>query len=175
MSADISRAGGRFHARRVFHKSHKGFISLKKEHCRSNALFSGAGYGSRTRLCGLGSDRSTDELTLHRDDYNTSEGKKQERFFSNCAACEKTCGKARLALAAFDGNGYNSGIGARHGILDEIFSSRIRDCQKSTKPVIARVLAPVAISQNCSEISISFGEFETFYMRFPRRATPSSE
>ena len=25
----------------------------------------GAGYGNRTRLCGLGSDRSTDELTLH--------------------------------------------------------------------------------------------------------------
>ena len=27
--------------------------------------FFGAGYGNRTRLCGLGSDRSTDELTLH--------------------------------------------------------------------------------------------------------------
>ncbi len=26
----------------------------------------GAGYGNRTRLCGLGSDHSTDELTLHR-------------------------------------------------------------------------------------------------------------
>ena len=25
----------------------------------------GAGYGNRTRLCGLGSDRSSDELTLH--------------------------------------------------------------------------------------------------------------
>ena len=25
----------------------------------------GAGYGNRTRLCGLGSDHSTDELTLH--------------------------------------------------------------------------------------------------------------
>ena len=28
--------------------------------------FYGAGYGNRTRLCGLGSDHSTDELTLHR-------------------------------------------------------------------------------------------------------------
>ena len=28
-------------------------------------LIFGAGYGNRTRLCGLGSDRSTDELTLH--------------------------------------------------------------------------------------------------------------
>ena len=27
------------------------------------AFFHGAGYGNRTRLCGLGSDRSTDELT----------------------------------------------------------------------------------------------------------------
>ena len=29
------------------------------------AFLFGAGYGNRTRLCGLGSDRSTDELTLH--------------------------------------------------------------------------------------------------------------
>ena len=49
------------------------------------------------------------------------------------------------------------------------------DCQKSTDAVIARVLAPVAISQNCFELLVNLGEFETFHMRFPRRATLSSE
>ena len=41
-----------------------GSISLKKALADASA-FCGAGYGNRTRLCGLGSDRSTDELTLH--------------------------------------------------------------------------------------------------------------
>ena len=33
------------------------------------AVFFGAGYGNRTRLCGLGSDRSTDELTCRQQYY----------------------------------------------------------------------------------------------------------
>ena len=36
----------------------------KKDSIPKDAVFFGAGYGNRTRLCGLGSDRSTDELTL---------------------------------------------------------------------------------------------------------------
>ena len=40
-------------------------VFTKKEQHPGGVLFSfGAGYGNRTRLCGLGSDRSTDELTL---------------------------------------------------------------------------------------------------------------
>ena len=42
------------------------FDSERKQPPHRVAVFcSGAGYGNRTRLCGLGSDRSTDELTLH--------------------------------------------------------------------------------------------------------------
>ena len=40
-AAAISHAAGVFHARRAFHKSRKGFISLKK--ARRSVLFSGAG------------------------------------------------------------------------------------------------------------------------------------
>ena len=49
------------------------------------------------------------------------------------------------------------------------------DCPKSTGSVIARVLAPAAISQNCFEISISFSEFEAFYMGSPRRFAPRND
>ena len=41
-------------------------IRLPEKHSLPTAsIHSGARYGNRTRLCGLGSDRSTDELTLH--------------------------------------------------------------------------------------------------------------
>ena len=53
-------------------KALKTHGKYEKHHCvqlrgvRIAVVFSdGAGYGNRTRLCGLGSDRSTDELTLH--------------------------------------------------------------------------------------------------------------
>ena len=50
----------------------------------------GAGYGNRTRLCGLGSDHSTDELTLHWGYYNRRERKNQ------CLIC-------RQRLSSFGG------------------------------------------------------------------------
>ena len=40
----------------------------------------GAGYGNRTRLCGLGSDHSTDELTLHCR-YYSRWGRKNQCLF----------------------------------------------------------------------------------------------
>lgn len=41
-------------------------MRLSEKHSLPTAsIHSGARYGNRTRLCGLGSDRSTDELTLH--------------------------------------------------------------------------------------------------------------
>ena len=41
-------------------------MRLPEKHSLPTAsIHSGARYGNRTRLCGLGSDRSTDELTLH--------------------------------------------------------------------------------------------------------------
>ena len=43
----------------------------------------GAGYGNRTRLCGLGSDRSTDELTLRCGVIITDPGQKINPFLSN--------------------------------------------------------------------------------------------
>ena len=36
----------------------------EKKKSTPKRAFYGAGYGNRTRLCGLGSDHSTDELTL---------------------------------------------------------------------------------------------------------------
>ena len=41
----------------------------------------GAGYGNRTRLCGLGSDHSTDELTLHCRYYSRWGRKNQCLFY----------------------------------------------------------------------------------------------
>ena len=43
----------------------------------------GAGYGNRTRLCGLGSDRSTDELTLRCGVIITDPSQKINPFLSN--------------------------------------------------------------------------------------------
>ena len=40
-------------------------FTKKEQHPGGVLFFFGAGYGNRTRLCGLGSDHSTDELTLH--------------------------------------------------------------------------------------------------------------
>ena len=51
----------------------------------------GAGYGNRTRLCGLGSDRSTDELTLHWPYYNRPEQKNQCLFCRRCGNCTNRC------------------------------------------------------------------------------------
>ena len=53
----------------------------KKTAPQTGAVFCfGAGYGNRTRLCGLGSDHSTDELTLHCRYYNRSQRKNQCLF-----------------------------------------------------------------------------------------------
>lgn len=50
------------------HPDESGFDSpnhsQKQKHPGWGAFAFGAGYGNRTRLCGLGSDHSTDELTL---------------------------------------------------------------------------------------------------------------
>ena len=66
--------------------SNHGFAAgpiLPKEKPSSRMAFlCGAGYGNRTRLCGLGSDRSTDELTLHYlPRYHTIRGQKMQPFF----------------------------------------------------------------------------------------------
>ncbi len=53
----------------------------KKQAPHSGCLFFGAGYGNRTRLCGLGSDRSTDELTLHAFYYSTTISGWQPQIF----------------------------------------------------------------------------------------------
>ena len=44
----ISHAEGVFHARSAFHKSRKGFISLKKALAYASAFFYGVSSGSRT-------------------------------------------------------------------------------------------------------------------------------
>ncbi len=41
-----------------------GGTNTKKNTILTDGVLFGAGYGNRTRLCGLGSDHSTDELTL---------------------------------------------------------------------------------------------------------------
>ena len=58
--------------------------SRYKKSTPSGVLFLyGAGYGNRTRLCGLGSDRSTDELTLRCGVIITDPGQKINPFLSN--------------------------------------------------------------------------------------------
>ena len=68
-----------FHKRQHISQSHNGFISLKKALADASA-FCGAGYGNRTRLCGLGSDHSTDELTLRFLYYTRKGGQFQYPF-----------------------------------------------------------------------------------------------
>ena len=57
----------------IFFSDFKNWAQKNPEVVETSGLFAlisflvqldGAGYGNRTRLCGLGSDRSTDELTL---------------------------------------------------------------------------------------------------------------
>ena len=52
-------------AGRSNHRFIAGSVLQKEMPSEWMASLFGAGYGNRTRLCGLGSDRSTDELTLH--------------------------------------------------------------------------------------------------------------
>ena len=51
-------------AGRSNHRFIAGSVLQKEMPSEWMASLFGAGYGNRTRLCGLGSDRSTDELTL---------------------------------------------------------------------------------------------------------------
>ena len=55
-------------------------FTKKEQHPGGVPFFFGAGYGNRTRLCGLGSDRSTDELTLRFLYYIRSSGQFQYPF-----------------------------------------------------------------------------------------------
>ena len=55
-------------------------FSKTKQHPDGMLFCFGAGYGNRTRLCGLGSDHSTDELTLHCR-YYSRWGRKNQCLF----------------------------------------------------------------------------------------------
>lgn len=56
-------------------------FSKTKQHPDGMLFCFGAGYGNRTRLCGLGSDHSTDELTLHCRYYSRWGRKNQCLFY----------------------------------------------------------------------------------------------
>ena len=56
------------------------FFQKQKQHPDGMLFCFGAGYGNRTRLCGLGSDHSTDELTLHCR-YYSRWGRKNQCLF----------------------------------------------------------------------------------------------
>ena len=56
------------------------FFPKQKQHPDGMLFCFGAGYGNRTRLCGLGSDHSTDELTLHCR-YYSRWGRKNQCLF----------------------------------------------------------------------------------------------
>lgn len=59
------------------------FFPKQKQHPDGMLFCFGAGYGNRTRLCGLGSDHSTDELTLHCR-YYSRWGRKNQCLFCRC-------------------------------------------------------------------------------------------
>ena len=60
-------------------------------HHRAKYEIHGAGYGSRTRLCSLGSCRSTDELIPHSScwDMITQKMRHCQEFFSKCSVCTR--------------------------------------------------------------------------------------
>ena len=68
---------------------------------------SGAGYGNRTRLCGLGSDHSTDELTLRFLYYIRSSGQFQYPFCiqdPTSGSIPQKGGSSGKHLSAFENN-----------------------------------------------------------------------